>query len=368
MKLKEIALAISFLDQQIIQIKEEIPIAYWPVLSDQRGFYETVTSTFDATSDKYMNRPMQCAFVRKILDSVQGSVLERFSEITNFGSICIQSDLKIEARNKFTADLIDFFWTEPWLSHHGKFYSLEEIVKRSVGPSYKRPEFHVAVNLEFDAFGGGFSELDLKLFESNPKLSEYAWRVKKIDPNVNDPFTLLGSAMAVLVREQSYSMLSTFQPGSKIYISNSWGPAEMVEILVHEYGHVFHGETNHNFSWNDKDNILSVYTNRVHEESMAESFAWMVLRDFYHDYPELKFFHIGKLRMFQKWRPTDPHLVGAAGVAKLFHSECSGSFSDLKEYAASLNLNEYLSSRGFEDELTSLGSIDPLHVEINFTP
>ena len=357
----------AFLDLELKDLQTRVPQIYWPTVTDKSDMLETLFSAFDATSEKYQNRTMQCGFIQKILDSSFGRAKRKLAKITKNGKICIPRDLPGQDRAQFTSDLIAFFWTEKWLKNKGHYSSLENLIRKQVGKTYRRPEFHVALNLHFDAFGGGFSKSELQLFERDSTLREYAARAKKIDPDGKTPFKLLGPTMEKIVLENPYEMMSSFQPASKIYIASSWGPSEIVELLAHEYGHVFHGETGHNFQWDEREKSLQIYSNRVHEESVAESFSWMTLQGFYYEYPEIKFLHFAKLRTFISLRPTDPHLLGAAAVADLFHTKNGGRFDDLRIFASSLDLDQYFKSKKLDGNLVNLGKIEPLKVPVSFS-
>lgn len=105
-------------------------------------------------------------------------------------------------------------------------------------------------------------------------------------------------------------------------------------------------------------NLHFGYSNRVHDEGVAEAFAWLLLNELYPKYPEVEFFHIAKLRLFLAKRPDDPHLLGAAGLSSLFHFRGSRNFPDLFEFAKSLDLEDFLNHR----EMTGLSKGQSLGV------
>jgi hypothetical protein len=250
---------------------------------------------------------------------------------------------------------MDFFWLEKWIASDHEMLSLEDLAIRAMGVNYKRPEFFIATGTT-DGYGWGYSDAELSMFAADPVLSTYATLARRFDPNSKIPFMELGADLGKILVRDPYGMAGRIQPSSKIYISNAWAPADLVELMVHEYGHVLHGEVDSNISWEADTRMLVVRSNKVHDESVAESVAWMLLRNIYERYPEVQFFHLAKLQLFQFTRSKDPHLVGAAAVHRLFHSESDGTYADLIEYAGNLDLGTYLLSHGFKDCLEDLGS------------
>ncbi len=357
----------TFLADEMADVKSQVPNLFWPTVTEHTDFKEIVLSAFYPASGMYKNRPLQCAFVQKVLNTTNGAVRDRFLQITHNGQVCIQYDLSKSEWATFTENLMTFFWTEKWLLVDGAFFSLEDLVVQAVGPTYKRPEFHIATRIEFDGYGWGFSDSELEIFQVTPVLEKYATLAQEIDPNSDIPFTALGPEVEKILKGSPYGTVGAFQPSSKIYISNAWGPADLVELLAHEYGHVFHGETNRNVEWESATGTLVVHANGVHNESVAESFAWMLLRDVYSAYPEIKFFHLAKLQLFQSLQPKDPHLLGAAVVGRLFHSDEDGTFDDLREYASFLDLNQYITSYGFEGILNNLGNSETTTIPVIFS-
>ena len=356
----------GFLNLEMEKIKTQVKDLYWPEISANTQFKDVLTSSFYPGSTAYKNRPLQCSFVQKVLATTSGSARARFIEITRNGTICIQFDLPESDWAGFTKSLMDFFWTEKWIALNSENLSLEDLAIQAVGPTYRRPEFHIASELYYDGYGWGHSSSELALFDSDPILARFASIARSFDPNSTLVFSALGSEMGGMLKGAPYEVVGAIQPSSKIYLSKAWGPADMVELLAHEYGHVIHGETNSNKSWNFESRILVTASNRVHDESVAESFAWMLLRDIYDTYPEVEFFHIAKLQALNVLRPNDPHLVGAAAIHHLFHSKSKGTFSDLIEYAEASDLGVYLSNHGLIDKLENLGLREAKTVPIFF--
>lgn len=336
----------NFLDEQLSDVTSRTS-AYWPELNEDNDFKNVFIQSFFPASPKYKNREFQCSFVRKILNSVQGETHREFALLTQNGRVCIPGDIPAQDWAGWTEQLMRFFWTRPWIRRPTGAISLEGLIIEKVGvKNYRRPGLHIAKNIEFDGYGWGFSRKELSLFDEEPLLSRYAEVIRDYDPNQEGPFTPLGPYVEKLLVDNAYGMAGTFKPGSEIYISRALGPADLIDFLAHEYGHVFHGEQGENISWDSEGKTLKRVDNGVHSEAVAEAFAWMLLRELYGEYPELKYFHVAKLRLFLHDRPEDPHIVGAAALGQVFHSESEGSFSELERFAESLDLLEYLRSHG----------------------
>jgi hypothetical protein len=357
----------AFLAKEMDGLRTQVPNLYWPTITAETNFKDALLSAFYPGFAGYKNRSFQCSFVQKVLNSTTGKVQERFAEITRHGQVCIQFDLPKDQWAAFTESLAAFFWSEKWLLLGGEFFSLEDLVIEAVGPTYRRPEFHIATRIQLDGYGWGYSDAELQLFQDNPVLARFQEIAMGFDPNSAGPFTRLGTDVEQVLSESPYGSAGIFQPSSKIYLANAWGPADIVDLMVHEYGHVFHGETNQNLKWDSDSRNLTIYSDAVHSESVAESFAWMVLRNVYAAYPEVKVFHIAKLQLFQALRPKDPHLVGATAVHKLFHSEHDGTYQDLRDYASVLDFKGYLLSHGFAGMLSDQGSNAAVVIPVTFS-
>lgn len=156
----------------------------------------------------------------------------------------------------------------------------------------------MAKNVGFDGYAWGYSKSELTLFDKFELLKDYKTVALKFDPNSSNPFTALGTYVEDLLAENPYGMAGSFKPESAIYISKNIAPADLIELLAHEYGHVFHGEKADNVSWSSEDKLMLRKDNRVHSEAVAEAFSWFLLHELYSEFPEISFFHLAKLDLF----------------------------------------------------------------------
>jgi hypothetical protein len=200
----------NFLETHMLAVRSKVKTLYWPALTDKADLKEVMASAFYPGSEKYKNRPLQCAFIQKVLASTTGNAHDRFSNLTKNGSVCIQFDLPSSEWTDFTKNLMDFFWTEKWIANGSESWSLEDLAKRAFGAAFRRPEFFIATHLEFDGYGWGYSDAELALFNSNPTLAKYASIAQTYDPNDKTPFRALGPEMEELLKyERSFILTSS---------------------------------------------------------------------------------------------------------------------------------------------------------------
>lgn len=355
-----------FLDDELASLTEAFPSLYWPRMEAGIDFKQVISSTLYPIGTEYKNREFQCGFVRKLLGNVEGEARAKLEYLTDSGKICTQADLPKEKWPEFTKGWMEFLWLEPWIARNGRLVSLEDLIREKIGPSYKRPKFSIAFNVDFDGYGWGISAKERALFSSVPLLAEFARLGRAYNPNSLEPFIALGETVGRMLSRNPYGSAGLVLLEGEIIISPSWAPADMVDLLVHEYGHVFSGEQGAEMEWNEKERTLSRIANNVQEEGVAEAFAWMLLREVYPQYPELKFLHLAKLRLFQEARPEDNHLLGAAGFSQLFHSYDQGSFLQLRGLAQSTDISAFMAAAGLRD-LSRSGELSEELVPVVFS-
>ena len=116
---------------------------------------------------------------------------------------------------------------------------------------------------------------EFNLFSEVSLLRDFSNISSKYDPNKTEEFELLGEDTRKMLKEWPYGSAGNFKVGTEIYVTNDWGAADLVELLVHEYGHIYHAERSDNISWNSKPKELVVDVEHVHAEAVAESFSWL---------------------------------------------------------------------------------------------
>lgn len=339
---------LRFLDDERVALLGQIPaLEFPPRLSMLPGGVrgETFAKYVDARTDVYVNRAVACGFVRKVRAGLQTAAdIAEWERLTQSGRICIPRDVPDSARAEWTLDLGRFLWHAPWIVHAGggPNQSLEMRVVSLVGlENYRPPRLELLQNGEVDAYGYAFSPADAALTSHDDFLSLLFGRTAQFDPN--DPSTLgrVGAPLRSYVKQDAYELGSAFVREPLILVSEGWSPETFVEILAHEYGHVFHLNLQTRFSVLGGEYLYEY--DRVRDEGTAEAFAWNVLRDIYESYPEVEVFHVLKLRFFAEIdRSDDPHFVGAGAFHKVLHLRGDEPLAKLSALAKSQNLQELL--------------------------
>lgn len=339
---------LHFLDEERLTLLAQIPELEFPprlsvVPETVRG--ETFETYVDARTDRYVNRKVACRFVDKVRAGLQSpAAAVEWEHLTQGGRICIPRDLPAGERGPWVLALAHFFWHTPWLaSTNGGPQSLEDHIVRLVGAeNYREPRLDLLRNGEVDAYGYVFSQADAALVTHDRFLSLLFDRTAIFDPN--DPSTLgpVGHPLRSFVAQDPYELGSAFVRKPLILIADGWSPEALVEVLAHEYGHLFHLNLQTRFSVLGGEYLYEY--DRVRDEGTAEAFAWNVLQRVYRSYPEVEIFHILKLRFFAEiGRHEDPHYVGAGAfhhVLHLRHDETP--LAKLEALAMSSNLQELL--------------------------
>ncbi len=332
------------LDQRILNMKEKIPGLYLTEFTPQSKIRDLILQVHYPAGVNYKNRQVQCAFIQRLLSQTKGSAQVRINALTQNGKICIAGDLPKTEWVAWTTEWIDILWNEKWFIKSSAAFSLEDLIVKSIGiENYKKPVIKIAINEVFDGYGFGYSDAAIAMFDSDPVLSYFKQRGLKFNPDSKEPFTLLGDEVKTfLVEESPYGAAATVRVTSEIYISPVWPIAELVELLVHEYGHVLHSEQNQTKqTWDPITKSLTTKVNTVWQEGVAESFTEMLLQDVFLAHPETQIFHLSKLRMFAEVKSKDSHLLGAALLSPLFF-QGQNDFLILLELARANNLNEFL--------------------------
>ena len=95
------------------------------------------------------------------------------------------------------------------------------------------------------------------------------------------------------------------------------------------------------------------------QKQWQSHFHGFLLNEVYPIYPEIKYFHLAKLKVFHEFRSSDPHVIGANISKEKFHFATKGSFSDLEFLAKIKKLDDYLYT--YSPDSISRGSKEKNH-------
>lgn len=333
----------SFLQNERLDLLKKIPGLDFPdsFASMKEGMFEYAV----ASEKNYKNRSTSCSFLEKVKRTLSSQDLIAFNEIFRNGQVCTPGDLPEIERSQWMMSLIQFLWLKPWISSPNSKVnlSLEDLIISRIGSDpYQRPQFHILTSVPFDGYGYNYSAHDRMSLAANPLLNKVFDIAKNYTPNNPSSLGDLGDEAKALVNESPTGAGGFFVLGPSIYVTNNWAPEALVELLVHEYGHVLQGNLQTKLI--DKGNLIEVTNDSVLNEGGAEAVAWQVLCGVYDEYPEIKFFHVLKLKLFSQWKKSDSHLVGAAAFAEQFHYACQNQPDSLLGYLRSNSLADYMKS------------------------
>ena len=335
----------AHLDQRIARLKERVPDLYLETPTATSKMGEFIRNSIYPAGPNYKNREVQCRFINRLLSEVSQPLLLRLQELTNNGKICIAGDLPKEQQVNWTSQWIQILWNEKWYVDENGSFSLEDLIIENIGTeNYSKPDIIVAINEQFDGYGAGLSKALAPLYLNDPTLQKFRFLGSQFDPNKAkaEPFILLGQDIQnVLLEDSPYEKASLVRGKSEIYISPIWPVAELVELLVHEYGHVLHAEQTPNTKWDPVQKTLRKKMDGRHNEGVAEAFAEMLLLDVFKRHPETETFHLGKLRIFSEIRPQDNHLAGAIALNSIFY-QGKRNFPELLNLIRTENFMDYL--------------------------
>lgn len=342
----------SFLTSERKSLLRDIPGLQFPENFD--SFKQGVVEYSLSTSPEYKNREVSCQFLARVAANIR----ERrdalaFERLTNNGKVCIPRDVPDAERSQWALSLAQFLWTRPWIPAGGTMLSLEQqIIKALRIKDYQRPEIRILTTVDFDGYGYNRSAIDQKTISANTKLSDAMKIAKDFTPNDPSSTGDLGPDLARLAQQRPASIGEYLIGSPTIYITNNWPPEALVELLAHEYGHVLHNGIKTIFS--DHTDWIEINSDPVHNEGAAEAAAWQSLCGIYETFPEIKVFHILKLKLFSDFKRQDAHLVGAAAFASLFHSSCANTHVHFYDFLGARSLVTFLTSHG-SDTLKVVG-------------
>lgn len=312
---------------QVLELKEPVKSEYLNYLETRRrGLVDTikdikfpgefgtaldVLKLLDTRSPEYPNRNYHCRFLNRIRNSINSeSERHTFDDIFRSGKVCIASDLNELEQDAWGKRVANFFWHASWLKTKESSLSLSELVRQSLGSVIEVDITNW--NFRWDATYGNLSEKDSKFVQANPVLKSVFAKLNPID--INDILVpeSIGADVALYAKERPVYFPDVFSAKSAMYMSASIGPADMPEVLLHEYGHIYFDMHRSNFSALGTD--FTYAKPAQHDEACAELLPSIMLRPYYSEFPELEIVHVVKLLGLGSVKPADPHFVGSGAV------------------------------------------------------
>ena len=328
-----------FLENERLHLLERLPGLDFP------GRFESVDGGIrrymSADSTDFRNRSVSCSFLDKMRKGLSANDSRELDRLTRKSRVCVQSDLAASEQLGWTQKMARFIWTSTWIEWKGRRLSLEAyLVDVSGDLESLTPRILAMKTGSFDGWGISQSQKDRSFFAGSAVLKRVFALAAGFDPNDPGSFGILGPAFKKFIERDPFNAANLLVGRPTIYLSNGWPPNAMVELLAHEYGHIFRRLRSAHYSGSAKR--LAWINDEVHEEASAEAFAWMTLRPLYQDYPEVEVFHVSKLIFMNEFTPGNFHYVGAAGLQDSFHRPSDGDFDELKKFDSSTDLGAYL--------------------------
>jgi hypothetical protein len=332
----------EFLKKRRRLLLEKFPKLFFPESIQTKNEFNLFTLSGEK---EYSNRQVSCAFLEKVRSAlVDAPAKLRFEKLTHSKNICIAADLSSEKKALWPLELARFLWSENWIKVNNHVFSLESYLKNKLKNSYIAPEISFLSQIAYDGYGYGQSFTEQQFIKSIPALRKIFINSNLLDPNQPSLFTGLSAGLIELIKSDPYNWGEPFIPKPIIFISANWSPESLPEILVHEYGHVYHSMKGDRFS-RTNEGQTRYFNDHVLFEGVAEAFAWNNLYELYANYPELEIFHIFKLQYFEQNKPNDAHYLGALALQELFHREEAVATSALEELIKAHSLKEFLEAK-----------------------
>ncbi|MGE0174770.1 MAG: hypothetical protein AB7T49_18400 [Oligoflexales bacterium] len=330
----------AFLESERQSLVNEIPNLKFPATFDpEKGTGGAITTYLLPTSPRYVNRKVSCQFLQKVFSKLYQPQLLKLARLTRNGEICTSGDLPAEQRNAFNLSLAHFFWNEPWIPTKGKNVNLLTFLNTNLQlDTLPKVRFAIYQDHEFEGLPYGFSSADLAFIEAHSLFKTVVQRGTEFDPNNSVSAPDLGEAAKGLDPFELAGFLIT-EP--TIFFTNDWEPQGLVEILAHEYGHLYHIFHQSRFS-ELPDGSIKTTTDGVYNEAAAEAFAWNGLLALYPQFPEVKVLHIMKLKIFSQFRKNDNHVLGASAFGSDFHRQEKINAQEFDAFVNAVDLKTWM--------------------------
>ncbi len=306
-----------YLSERRNLLKTKIPNLDFP---NKFHSIEELLSRVNTQARDYQNRALQCQFLDKVrADIVSPIEIEMLDWLTERGRICIASDISGDSSSQagWSTEMHQFLWRSKWIRKNGTNLSLSDLVRETLpNMVFETVDIGTWPEVAFDATYGSMSQKDFEFVSSFPPLQTI---IKLFDDFDFEKVGQTGlDSLDKYTRQHLGHVPDVFFNGTKIWLSSSIGPADAIDTMVHEVGHIALDIDRSNFT---KSNEQIIYSkDRVLDETVAESFSLTVLRPLQDRYPEIEFSKVLKLSGLGQLKPTDPHFAGASSVHSLFAS------------------------------------------------
>ncbi len=311
----------SYLKLRREYLCSRIPTLKFPKnINDMPSLLELIESRMKT----YKNRDMQVSFLRRIEKGLKEEDQIYLREITEDFQKCVAGDFEdVFDQDRFSMKMWNFLWHREWINLNDKNYSLASFLEKEMKVTGLREIALVHWQQPYpDAVYSAFSFSDNEVVSKNSNiriLLNYGKEININTSNISDEF---GNDLQNYFKDSSMRFVDVFNDNDVFYLTSGFSPADMVDTLVHEYGHIyFHSKRTNLFQ--DSENKFSYKKDTTHDEAFAEFFSFKILSPLYEIYPEIEFSHIVKQSAFSNLRPEDPHYVGHALAYSMSKHETS---------------------------------------------
>lgn len=295
-------------------IRNNSTLSFPEKFNDPDRFFDSV----DSRSPQFVNREHHCRFAKKLASTlIYPEEISTLKRITSDGKICVAGDLPQHQQAEWSLKMHRFVWTSHWLLYNGTLLDahayIASILKRSDLPQV---EIRSWVTANYDATYASLSSQDQQFVNSHNSLRNLVDGLKSFD--IDDPKSIPDGPMRRYAERSGVYVADVFFGRPAIWISPSSGPADAVDTLFHEYGHIVFDLQRSNFTL--AGNNIRYFKEQLQDEACAETFSWLLLRPFYEKFPELEFSHIFKLYGLSQLKKDDPHYTGSAMLFRLINN------------------------------------------------
>lgn len=338
---------INHLIEEKIELEKTFEDLYFPSIFENLEMFWNMVDSHKST---YKNRELQCNFLISLAEDVKGTDFHKeLLTLTNQLKICVVGDVPLLEQKNWSIKLMNLFYEKNWIFYKGTYYSIKDYLEENFDdPGVKSPSLKWLNNEHVEGHGFGVSLLDKGFGSDDLKLIFET--VSNFDLNSNHNDYVVPEFISSFMTEKT-TFKEVFAPSDDIYISSWFGPTDLVEALVHEVGHTFINQLQRH--WYDFEGDSVFHLQGQQDEGFAENFTWVMLKDLYKEYPQLKYFHIGKLYFFSQVDlmfgdihfkgNTDPHYIGAYSGYEIMKNTSEPN-QELKNWAKTKTFYKYINN------------------------